>query len=119
MVLHPDHDEGGLRSGLREGRQRVQTGVAQHRLLDDDDGRRQPPEQPNHVREIGGRGKRLDSGLALEQLPERGSHSLVTRGDEDRNLHRFVGGSELRDHPVKHRPSAAAHHRGMALTRRP
>jgi hypothetical protein len=88
VVVHPDHDERGVWCGRGHARERVQPGIAQHGVLDDDDGRRQPPEQPDQVREIGGRGKRLDSGLAFEQLPERRAHTLVARGDEDRDLGR-------------------------------
>jgi hypothetical protein len=84
VAVHADHDECGLRRNLRQGRERVQAGVAQHGLLDDDDGRRQPAEQSDHVREIGGRRKRLDSGLLLEQPPDRSSHPLVARRDEYR-----------------------------------
>jgi hypothetical protein len=85
VVVHADHDDAGLRRDLRNGRERVQARAAQDGLLDDDDRRRQPLEQPHQVRKIGGRGQRLDSGLVLEQLPERGSHALVARGDEDRD----------------------------------
>ena len=98
--MHPDHDEGRLRRDLHEGRKGIEARNAQHGLLDDDDGRPQPPEQPDHVGEISGRGERLDSRLALEQLPQRGSEALVARSDEDRDVRRFSleGGLRHRQH---------------------
>jgi len=98
VVLHPDHDDAGLRRDLRELCERVQARVAQHGLLDEDHGGPQPAEQPDHVGEIRGRGKRLDAGLALEQLPERSPHALVPGGDEDRNLCDLTLGGELGNH---------------------
>jgi hypothetical protein len=118
VVVHPDDDERGVRRDLRQGRERAQAGAAQDGLLDDDDGRRQPLEQPDQVRQIGGRGQRLDSGLDLEQPPERGAHTLVARGDEDRHLLCLWLGGELREHLPKHRPPAPAPHRGAGLRRR-
>jgi hypothetical protein len=85
VVVHADHDECGLRSNLRQVRDRVQAGSPQHSVLDDDNRRRQPLEQPHQVREIGGRGNRLDSKLVLEQPPEAGSYALAARGDENRD----------------------------------
>jgi hypothetical protein len=85
VVLHTDHDDAGLRRDLRELRERVQARVAQHRLLDEDHCGPQPVEQPHHVGEIRGRGKRVDAGLGLEQLPERSPHALVPDGDEHRH----------------------------------
>jgi hypothetical protein len=119
VVVHPDHDEARLRRHLGQGRERIRAHLAQHRLIDDDDGRRQPLEQPDHVREIGGRGKRLDSGLALEQVPERRAHSIVSRGDEDRDRGCISCGCELRDHLPKHRQREPGRHRGPGLNRWP
>lgn len=98
MVLHPDDDDAGLRRDLRERCERVKARVAQHRLLDEGHGGPQPAEQPDHVREICGRRKRLDAGLALEQLPECGSHALVPGGDDDRNRCGLTLGGELGNH---------------------
>jgi len=112
VVVHPDDDHGGVRSSLRQGSETAQARGAQNQLVDYDDGRPQPPEQPDQVREVGGRGKRLDPRLALEQLPERRSHTLVARGDEDRDLRRLVLEGELRNHPFKDRPPAPGRHRG-------
>jgi hypothetical protein len=85
VVVHPDHHECGVRRNLRQVRDRLEPGVAQYCLLDDDDRRREPPEQPHQLREIGGRRSELDSGLVFEQPRQRGSHTLVARGDEDRD----------------------------------
>jgi hypothetical protein len=112
VVVHTDHDEGRPRRDRRQCRQPTQALIAQHQLVHDDHGGRQPGEQPDHVGEISGRAERLDSGLALEQLPERGSHAVMAGGDEDRDRGRFVRGCVLRDHPDKHRPPAPGHHRG-------
>ena len=93
VVVHPDHDERGVRRNPSQARERIQPGIAEHGMLDDDDGRRQPLEQPDQVREIGGRGQRHDPGLARQQLPDRGAHTLVACGDEDRDLWRVgLGG---------------------------
>jgi len=67
--VHADHDEAGLGRDVHQGRERVPAGVTQHRLIDDDDSRAQPPEQSGHVGEIRSRGKRLDAGLAFQQPP--------------------------------------------------
>jgi len=98
VVVHPDHDDAGLRRDLRELCDRVEAHVAQHRLLDEDHGGPQPAEQPDHVGKICGRGKRLDAGLALEQLPQGGAHALVPGGDEDGDRCGLCLGCELGNH---------------------
>jgi hypothetical protein len=117
--MHPHHDHGGLRSCRSQGRKLAQTRIAQYPLIDNDHGRPQPTEQPEHVREVGGRRQRFDSRLVVKQLPERSSHALMPSGDEDRDVGRFCLKGELRKHGVQHRPPAPVHHPGRGLNPRP
>jgi hypothetical protein len=55
-----------------------------------------PTEEADQVREVGGRPRRLDAGLAREQGPERFPDPFLARGDEDRD--RRINRNGLRGH---------------------
>jgi hypothetical protein len=117
VIVHSDDENRRSRRRPSHERQRAETGGSEHRVVEDDDVSRNPIEQANEVRQVGGGADRLDAHLALEDIPERRPDPRVAGRDDDRDGSMERNG--LSGHDAKDRRAAGSAHPRTALNRRP
>jgi hypothetical protein len=85
VVVHPDHDERGVRGGCRERPQRLQIVVRHQRLIDHDHRGLRSGEESEQVGDAGRCGYRSSPWAVFEELAQSRADAGAPCGDEHWN----------------------------------